>query len=612
MTAFMRTTPRGLPGAILALATLAACGSEQAPPTPTTPRTLVATPPSTQVPPGGTATLVFEVDGPTGAPLPGAVVSFAIVVDPTTPDSKAQGATLAAASATTDAQGHCAARVTAGLAAVFLVRATTANATVDVVVLVVAAGQSGAVDVAPFFPAPAGAHAAAVATTIEILFFDNRSCSGIDVRNPPQPLRTMHSLPASGAVTRYDLLATNVGYAIVGRALDSRGGIRALGCVDLPGRALVPGGAVEIALPLVDAGPDPVGTYVATSPLPIAPPLAAAATLAATWIDVTDCPLDPAQLWLDCTIDALGPASDGDPLDCVPATTPGGDGALGDALGALRGAPLAGPDGAPTACRGSKGAGSEPSLDAVVQGMFGSPAPQAFIHLTAAGVDAAHLFDELQVRSTLDVRTAGTLTDATITHTLTSLSFGLAGMTTDVSLVTLGLPVLTATTSGVITDDTLTIAQHGFTARLGSAARVAFGTLALTPRGLPADATGVVAAIASLAHSEDGKLAGCVALDDEVCPRVGRAIGCLVTACATGLNALAARLDASFDAADGTGLDLYLAGSAPLLETNKGGLAGRLGDLQAGARAGTWTVDLRPRDGRRTFSAPWEAVRSGN
>jgi hypothetical protein len=83
-------------------------------------------------------------------------------------------------------------------------------------------------------------------------------------------------------------------------------------------------------------------------------------------------------------------------------------------------------------------------------------------------------------------------------------------------------------------------------------------------------------------------------------------------ACATGLNALAARLDASFDGADGAGLDLYLAGSAPLLETHEDGLAGRLGDLQPGAPAGTWTVDLRPREGRRTLSAPWEAVRSGN
>jgi hypothetical protein len=122
----------------------------------------------------------------------------------------------------------------------------------------------------------------------------------------------------------------------------------------------------------------------------------------------------------------------------------------------------------------------------------------------------------------------------------------------------------------------------------------------------------VVAAIAGLAHSDDGQLQGCRALDAALCPRIGSPAGCLVTPCATGLNALAARLDASFEAADGTDLDLYLEGSAPLIETHDDGLAGRLGDLQPGARAGSWTADLRPRTGRRTLSAPWEAIRSGN
>ncbi|HVU50556.1 MAG TPA: hypothetical protein VHL80_07700 [Polyangia bacterium] len=609
---------RRLPLVVVAVAALAAVrcgGAETAPPVATTPRTVTPMPATIQVPPGGTTALGFQVTGPTGAPVPGATVTFAIVEDPTVPDAKAQGATLASASATTDAQGLCGVRVTGGLATAFLVRATSANATADVLVVVIAAGQAGAVDVAPFFPVPDGAHAAAVAATIDVLFFDNRSCADLDVRDPPVPVRGPMSLlvnPGGIPVASFTSLATNAAFAIVGRARDGRGGIRALGCVDLPGRALVPGGTVQIALPLVDAGPDPVGTYAATSPLPIAPPLATAGTIGATWRDLTDCPLDPAQLWLDCTIDALGPAGPDDPLDCVPSTTPGGDGALGDALGALRGTLVPGPDGAASACRGSRTAGGAISLDAVLQGMFGSPLPATLVQLAAAGADGAHIFDDLQLRSTLEVRAGDTLADAAVTHTLTSVSFGMPSATEDVPLVTLGLPVLSAATTGLITDDTLTIARHGFTVRLGSAARVGFGLTALQPRGLPTDATGVVAAIASLAHSDDGKLAGCVALDAALCPRAGQAAGCLVTACATGLNALAARLDASFDAADGAGLDLYLAGSAPLLETHDDGLAGRLGDLQAGASAASWTVDLRPREGRRTFSAPWEAVRSGD
>src|SRR5260221_7486066 len=198
MAAVMPGAVRRSPAARVLCAALAACagtaaacgGPEAAPPTPTTPRTLAATPESISVPPGGMGTLGFVLLGPTGAPLPGAVVAFAIVDAPTAPSAKAQGAALATASAATDAQGRCAAHVTAGLAAVIRLRATSPNAQVDVVV-VVAAADVGAADAPPFFPAPAGAHAAAVATTIEILFFDNSSCG--DAR---RGLARPHRLPA--------------------------------------------------------------------------------------------------------------------------------------------------------------------------------------------------------------------------------------------------------------------------------------------------------------------------------------------------------------------------------------------------------------------------------
>jgi hypothetical protein len=606
MSVFM---PRLVVLALCAALAGACGGGEAAPPAPTTPRTVKPAVDTVVVPPGGTGRLGWQVLGPSGAPLAGAVVTFAIVDDPQYPP---EGASLVTASATTDGNGNCAAQLIAGQPTQFAVRATSADATADARVFV--GGDSASVDVAPFFPTPAGAHAAVVARSVEILFFDNGTCAGIDLRHAPPPLRGKQSVPAPTAAftmsQSYTFVRTEVNDAIVGRARDEHGGLRALGCVDLPGRALVPSGEVQVALPLVDAGPDPAGTYGATTALHISPPLAAAATIAAAFRDLTDCPLDPAQLWLDCTIDALGPADATDPLDCVPAQTPGGDGALGDALGALRGTFLAGPDGAPSSCRGPKAGGGATSADATVANLYGSPVPAVFVGLAAAAGDAPHLFDDLQLTSTLDVRAAETLGDVTITHTLTKMTFTLPSGGTDVSLVTLGLPVLSTMTTGQVTDDTLTIAQHGFTLRLGAAARAAFGKVSLAGRGLPADLPGVVATIAALAHSDDGKLAGCVALDDTLCPRVGRPAGCLVTACATGLNALAARLDASFAAADGTDLDLYLAGTAPLLETHDDDRAGRLGDLKPGAPPGTWTVDLRPRSGRRTLTASWEAIRN--
>ncbi len=66
----------------------------------------------------------------------------------------------------------------------------------------------------------------------------------------------------------------------------------------------------------------------------------------------------------------------------------------------------------------------------------------------------------------------------------------------------------------------------------------------------------------------------------------------MAAACADGLDALAAKLDGAFDAANGTGLDLMLSGSAPLIDNHGDGMADSLGENSASALA-IWTVDLR-------------------
>jgi hypothetical protein len=453
--------------------------------------------------------------------------------------------------------------------------------------------------------------------TFEILFFDNSACRDIPLRRPPEPARRMRTVSKGpGAVVSYDYVSTAVGHAILGRAVDGRGQVLAVGCTDLPGPTLVVGGAVQIALLLADMGPDPVGRFSATTTLDVTPPLAGADAIAATWRDLTDCPLDPAQRWLDCTIDALGPTSDADPLDCVPSTVAGGDGALGDALGALRGTLLLGPDGKPTACRGPKTGTGAVSADATAQGLFGSPRPATLIGLEAAADDAGHLFDDLRLRSKLElggVPTDGTTTIAVaLTHTLDTIVFNVPRATAEVPLLPLGLPALSASVTAEVRGSTLIVPQHAFTIRLGTAARTAFGSLGLARRGLPTDSQGLVAALAGLAHGDDGSVSGCVALDAALCPRAGKSPGCLTAACASGLDALANRLDAAFDSADGAALDLYLVGEAPLLDTHGNGLADRLGDPATPEGAGTWTVDLRPKTGRRTLPATWEAIREGN
>ena len=213
-------------------------------------------------------------------------------------------------------------------------------------------------------------------------------------------------------MARFEIVNTAESSAIVGSAHDAHGVRIALGCVDLMGSSLVAGGSVEVSLPLHDAIPSPIGRFAVTSPVAFVPPLAARPLIAGPWRDLGDCPLDPAQLLLDCTIDALSPETGGDPLDCKPSAVAGGEGALGDALAARRGLLITDRiAGTPTACRGAFDSAMAPSLDAIAMGLFGSPTPALLVALPAIGDDAAHVLDTVRLSSTLDVQSAGRRTN---------------------------------------------------------------------------------------------------------------------------------------------------------------------------------------------------------
>jgi hypothetical protein len=145
-------------------------------------------------------------------------------------------------------------------------------------------------------------------------------------------------------------------------------------------------------------------------------------------------------------------------------------------------------------------------------------------------------------------------------------------------------------------------------------ARAGFGATALTPllpAGLAGDGGGIVAGLAMLARSDDGDLSGCAALDRALCTAVGKTAGCLATACPAGLSALAARLDAAFDAADGPGLDFLLSGSAPLLDRHNDGTASRLGQSDPSAtEIALWSIDLITASGRSHVTASFDGVRN--
>jgi hypothetical protein len=447
--------------------------------------------------------------------------------------------------------------------------------------------------------------------------FDDDRCADINLADPPQPRRDdVRSLPPSGGTERYDAVSTTMTSAVVGRALGGHGAV-AVGCVDLQGSSLALDGVVEVALPLHDTVIDPVGHFTVSTPISFVSPLAAATKAARWWRDLGDCPLDPAQLFLDCMIDALSPATDTDPLDCMPSAVAGGEGPFGDALAARRGVPITDFGGAVTPCRGAADSAGRPSLDAVVMGLFGSPTPPLVVALPAIGTDAARIFDRVSLTSSLDVRSAGTANEYVVTHTLLDAAFPIAGTAT-VEIAQLALPAATAYTTATTRDGLLVIDSHGFSLRLGRIARVGFGGAVLAPAlGLTYDPTrpaptagDLVTALAMLARSDDGA-SGCMAIDRVVCPAVGSAASCLATACPAGLTTLAATLNASFDAADGTGLDLYLAGAAPMIDLHGDGLAHDLGKPLDDPNA-NWTFDLRTASDRARLTPPFHGARDGN
>ena len=562
--------------------------------------TATATMQPVKVGPNAQVTLSFVLtDG--GRPVPGQTVSFTTIGSSTT---GAEGATVAAPSGVTGADGTVSVVARAGLAD-FRVEAQIGAAKADVTI-VVATGPTGTVLVAPFL-APSSSPLPPDAT-IAVLFYPS-SCSTLDLDAPPPAVRDAVTLNGLGTPARFDVVSTTGISAAVGQA-SAGGELVASGCVDIPGSSLLADQTVEVALPLTDWSPDPVGTYTVTSTIKFAPPLAAAAALAAPWADLSDCPLDPAQLWLDCTVDALSPTTTADPLDCVPSATPGGEGALGDAITALRGLPLADGAGGPSLCRSAQDAAGKESLDALALGLFGSPTPATLVALPAIAADAASILDGFQLVSQLTVAPGGTAGSYAVTHLLTEAEFGPSAQV-PVTLASLALPALQAYTSATVSDKVLVIGSHGFTLRLGTAARAAFGPLALVPRGLPADVPSFVSALFSLAQTPGGSAAGCAALDGLVCPAASRPAGCLMSACLTGLDALAAKLDGGFATADGTGLDLSLSGTAPLIETSGGGLADRLGSDGTGTSpAATWSVNLRTSLGSAQLTANFAGRRN--
>jgi hypothetical protein len=88
-----------------------------------------------------------------------------------------------------------------------------------------------------------------------------------------------------------------------------------------------------------------------------------------------------------------------------------------------------------------------------------------------------------------------------------------------------------------------------------------------------ADVSAFVTALVQLATRKEGETVqtGCTALDALLCEDLGQPQGCMKAACLTGVEALTQKLDASFSALDGLGLDFSLYGNASPVDRNGDG-----------------------------------------
>lgn len=548
-------------------------------------------------------TITLRDDG--GRAAPGQVLQFTIVDDPETAENDAQGATLSFGRSVTNAAGQVVLQIIAGLRTRF-------NVTVGVVgvpdastvlLVFVEAGTHGQVAVSPVLPTADRAGATWAGTRVS--FFDGIRCNQLVPGALPATLRPPR-LVTPGVSAHFDAVTTASVHAAYGVGLDDVGVVRFSGCVDVPGVTLLENVTVHLPLPLAAVRPQFYDLYRAVSQIQFVPPPAGATQVAATWGQLSGCPYDPAQLWLDCTIDAVGEPA-GAVSDCRPE---GGEGALGAKLLARRGAADS-PMG--TRCRALADAMGRPGHDSLVTGLFPAPSSPLLAALPPIAREAAHLTDLVKLRSLLSV--TPTAADAqpryVVEHVVDVIEFSMGMNFASVKTLDYAAPARSARVNAVLRGGDLVIDSHGFGLRLGTAARSALVSRSLAPRTGFDDVPGFVDAVFTLATASGGSGAsGCAALDALLCADVGEPAGCLMAACTAGLSSLAVRLSTAFDALDGTGLDLVLGGLAPLVDREGDGNVDALGRLAPEpARPGLWTGELRARGGTVPFSSIWISTR---
>jgi hypothetical protein len=435
-----------------------------------------------------------------------------------------------------------------------------------------------------------------------VLFYADSSCGALDLANlaaaPPRPYQEHEVDPGASWVVGG--VSGQGNHAVVGLGLDASGVVRIAGCLDLAGSSLLEDQTITATLLMDHLLPSPTGSYQVVSDIGLGPPVPvpqAVLAIRAAWQEWSRCPYDPARLWLDCTIDALGTTQD-DPDDCMPVG--GAEGPLGDQLDSRRGVAVpanatSAATGPTTPCHDRMNSAGNASLDYIVDGLFGTGTYRGQLGAMKLGElpsEIGALLSAIHLQSTMRISATVQPNSYIVDHDLTDIGFLGAATPVSFNVAMLGLPVTSA--HGLLANlktGQISIPLHGFTLRLGTVANFAFEASGLKSRGA-ADAASLVGRVFDLATFPDrgSLLTGCDALDAALSEQIKQPRGSLVVACRRGLDALTQKLSGAFGNLDGDGLDFFLqgTGSVPLV-------------------TGIWGTEIRSGLGSYSVSGYWSA-----
>jgi hypothetical protein len=278
---------------------------------------LTAEPSELTLAPGATGQIQFRLTDRGGKTRSANGIGVALI-GPESPAigglSEIAGATLLSAKGATNATGAVSVELRAGTVGRFRVRAShTGSADKFVPVTVVRQEDSRAkAGVAPGLTA--------VPASVELRLYRDRSCSDLTVSTalPPNAV-DVHTMAATSQWALPEL-ATAKTYALSARGFDQGGAVVSFGCVGINGEQLLQTATTQFVVPLFSIPVSLASRYEAASEFRFsAEPAKGAQMVATSWGALSDCPNSPAQRWLDCTLDALGPQGGlNAPLDCVP------------------------------------------------------------------------------------------------------------------------------------------------------------------------------------------------------------------------------------------------------------------------------------------------------